>query len=913
MVMRTARDARLAAIVRNGAMQWGDEAADSYHHRAAGLIDEHWNTIIRPILSCHDIDLSITMDFACGYGRNARKLRDAGAGQITLVDVHPDNIAYCQTHLVPLGGYETFLNTGFDLDGLPSATFTHVYSFDAMVHFDIELVLGYIAEFARVLKPGGTAFIHHSNFTGRPGSPINENPHWRNFMSAGIFRHAGIQNGFEILQQKILDWVGPGDHDELDCVTVMRRRNPAERQDISSIDNNRRNHRPGTVAAEAHDLAAQACNAEWQWNWKKAITLWDRLGAIAKDESAALAITRKAQCLIEMGCIDQARHLLWSITDQIEGVAGLAQLAMVQGQRHIAAQYWDQCAARFPENATGFLGKAALLFDREAYAEAEAMLSDIVQSWPDSVAAAGLWGRCATALKNWEVAGSRWEGLLARHPADRGIRVGYVQYLAALGDRPAANSFLATLSDHTATLIDCLVAYQMANDDFGAAIETIDTLVELESEKPWHRLFQAAVLMRHGTAESLQTALSVLRGLLDGSPDSVTIKIRLIQACVAADDAAQAKALLQTIPADDHRPEVETLRAWLLHQEGDDNAAKPCWGNISERQYVPALHAPIATLTRIDGNAGIVEPGDVLLFAVVRNEQPRLQWFLDYYRNLGVAQFVIIDNASTDDSVKLLLGNPDIILYRTDDRFGAAGMGMRWINELINRHGRKNWCVHVDADEALVFPGDESLGLPALTAYLSARGFEAMLTPQLDMYPSALPAEGSTGKDWFSRYVYFDQPLYSRGHPISPYREVYGGVRRRLFGGYHLLTKAALINGAAGISFLLPGHRTTPARLADVTGALRHYHLVYVLEPAFQPLLAEAISRREYASNALERLRSREELARMSPMQSLLCGESVRFESSKQLVELGGIEVSDRYLQFTGLAATAGARSAPRL
>ena len=71
--------------------------------------------------------------------------------------------------------------------------------------------------------------------------------------------------------------------------------------------------------------------------------------------------------------------------------------------------------------STGFLGKAALLCEREAYAEADAMLCDIVQSWPDSAAAAGLWGRCATALKNWAVAGSRWEGLLARHPADRGF------------------------------------------------------------------------------------------------------------------------------------------------------------------------------------------------------------------------------------------------------------------------------------------------------------------------------------------------------------------------------------------------------------------------------------------------------------------------------------------------------------
>jgi hypothetical protein len=72
-------------------------------------------------------------------------------------------------------------------------------------------------------------------------------------------------------------------------------------------------------------------------------------------------------------------------------------------------------------------------------------------------------------------------------------------------------------------------------------------------------------------------------------------------------------------------------------------------------------------------------------------------------------------------------------------------------------------------------------------------------------------------------------------------------------------------------------------------------------------LLSEAISRREFASNALERLRSREEHARMSRKQSLLCSESVRFESAEQLIKLGVMQVSDPFLEFTRRAATATA------
>ena len=47
------------------------------------------------------------------------------------------------------------------------------------------------------------------------------NPHWRNFMSDTIFRHASIRNGFEILEQKTISW---GTAEGIDCITVMRRK-----------------------------------------------------------------------------------------------------------------------------------------------------------------------------------------------------------------------------------------------------------------------------------------------------------------------------------------------------------------------------------------------------------------------------------------------------------------------------------------------------------------------------------------------------------------------------------------------------------------------------------------------------------------------------------------------------------------
>jgi ubiquinone/menaquinone biosynthesis C-methylase UbiE len=214
------KNEHLSKIVASEAFHWGNNVAVDYHGLAASHMDAHWSTIIFPILSSYQIDMSETIDFACGRGRNARKLKKAGAGNLTLVDVNAENIDYCDQNLVPLGGYSTFLNNGYDLHPLPSQAYTFVYSFDAMVHFDLEIVLSYITEFARVLRPGGFAFIHHSNFTGNPGGSFQQNPHWRNFMSAAIFKHAAVHSGSDVLRQETFAWGGVAD---IDCITVMRR------------------------------------------------------------------------------------------------------------------------------------------------------------------------------------------------------------------------------------------------------------------------------------------------------------------------------------------------------------------------------------------------------------------------------------------------------------------------------------------------------------------------------------------------------------------------------------------------------------------------------------------------------------------------------------------------------------------
>jgi ubiquinone/menaquinone biosynthesis C-methylase UbiE len=208
----------LSNIVRSESLHWGDDVAASYHGVAETHIDQQWQDLISPILKEYPIDYSKTIDFAAGYGRSTRKFLEHGAAHVTMVDVNPGCIAHVRATF-PSDNTTAVLNDGFDLSALETEAFTFLYTFDAMVHFDLEIVLSYIPEFARVLRPGAYAFVHHSNYTANPGGDFRENPHWRNFLSAGIFKHVATRSGFVVLRQEIFSWGEPDN----DCFTVLLR------------------------------------------------------------------------------------------------------------------------------------------------------------------------------------------------------------------------------------------------------------------------------------------------------------------------------------------------------------------------------------------------------------------------------------------------------------------------------------------------------------------------------------------------------------------------------------------------------------------------------------------------------------------------------------------------------------------
>ena len=102
------------------------------------------------------------LEIAPGYGRWSHYLRGL-CDRLVLVDMAKDCIDACKKRFSLATNVEYHVNDGRSLAVVPDASIDFAFSFDSLVHADLDVIDGYINELAQKLTPEGAAFIHHSN------------------------------------------------------------------------------------------------------------------------------------------------------------------------------------------------------------------------------------------------------------------------------------------------------------------------------------------------------------------------------------------------------------------------------------------------------------------------------------------------------------------------------------------------------------------------------------------------------------------------------------------------------------------------------------------------------------------------------------------------------------------------------
>ena len=199
------------------------------------------------------------LEIAPGHGRWTQFLKD-NCERLTLVDLSAACIEVCKTRFAANPHIAYHVNDGVSLEMVPDGSIDFVFSFDSLVHTELEVLRGYLLQIARKLTPNGVGFIHHSNL-GQYRKKIRrerrirgllnrrfiqtlepflntklDHLHWRSpDVSAAAFREACAKAGLACVSQELINW-----HDTpylIDCLSTFRRLDSRYARDCVLVEN----------------------------------------------------------------------------------------------------------------------------------------------------------------------------------------------------------------------------------------------------------------------------------------------------------------------------------------------------------------------------------------------------------------------------------------------------------------------------------------------------------------------------------------------------------------------------------------------------------------------------------------------------------------------------------------------------
>jgi SAM-dependent methyltransferase len=167
------------------------------------------------------LDLTCVVELACGHGRHAAVLaKERKVLKYIGLDVLQENVDFSQDRLKDHHNFSFFPVDGTKFNPVANGVASAIFCYDAMVHFDSQVVLSYLADAGRILKKKGRALFHHSNLYTNPASPYSQNPHARAFMSLDLFHHYATRAGLSVIEAMPLRWAN---YSNLDGLTLVEK------------------------------------------------------------------------------------------------------------------------------------------------------------------------------------------------------------------------------------------------------------------------------------------------------------------------------------------------------------------------------------------------------------------------------------------------------------------------------------------------------------------------------------------------------------------------------------------------------------------------------------------------------------------------------------------------------------------
>ncbi|MEO8335551.1 MAG: class I SAM-dependent methyltransferase [bacterium] len=134
----------------------GDEWSEPW-----GGVDSHWYGSILPRIHAF-LPTGRVLEVAPGFGRWTQYLKDM-CDHLTVVDLNANCIEACQERFADSPNIAYHVNDGSSLEMIADDSVDFFYTYDSLVHAEMEVIERYLEQLARKLTADGVGFLHHSN------------------------------------------------------------------------------------------------------------------------------------------------------------------------------------------------------------------------------------------------------------------------------------------------------------------------------------------------------------------------------------------------------------------------------------------------------------------------------------------------------------------------------------------------------------------------------------------------------------------------------------------------------------------------------------------------------------------------------------------------------------------------------
>ena len=169
---------------------------------------KQWDQLIYPKIKKY-LPVETILEIAPGRGRWTKFLENH-CQKYMGVDLAPSCIDFCKKRFKQEEKFQFYANDGLSLSMIPDNSCDFIFSFDSLVHAEIDVFNSYLPQIYKKLRGNGVAFLHYSNAEGK------SNPHYRaKSTSAASVIACAQKAGLQCCYQETISWRGCEDLDSL--------------------------------------------------------------------------------------------------------------------------------------------------------------------------------------------------------------------------------------------------------------------------------------------------------------------------------------------------------------------------------------------------------------------------------------------------------------------------------------------------------------------------------------------------------------------------------------------------------------------------------------------------------------------------------------------------------------------------